>query len=152
MKYIITKEFTFEAAHRLIRNYEGKCSNNHGHSYRVKLYLAGDALDEKDMLLDFNETKELRHWIDNNLDHTTILWEEDPMVEMMMRFENRLVVTNKNPTSEHIAELILAQAQRLFENSSVKVHCVEVSETSTSSARVYPAQNEENKNNSDERI
>ena len=141
MHYIITKEFTFEAAHRLIRNYAGKCSNNHGHSYRVKLHLAGDTLDEKDMLLDFNETKELRRWINNNLDHTTILWEKDPMVEMMMSFGNKLVVTNKNPTSEHIAELILEQAQTLFENSRVKVHSVEVSESSSASARVYPSKN-----------
>ena len=137
MRYIITKEFSFEAAHRLIRNYEGKCSNNHGHSYRVKLYLASDTLDEKDMLLDFNETKALQHWIDNNFDHSTILWEKDPMAEMMMKFGNRLFITKKNPTSEHIAELILAQAQTLFEASNVKIHCVEVSETATSSARVY---------------
>ena len=141
MKYIITKEFTFEAAHRLIKNYEGKCSNNHGHSYRVKLYLAGDSLDEKDMLLDFNETKALRDWINNNLDHSSILWEEDPMVEMLKAIGNKVVVTRKNPTAEHIAGLILAQAQTLFENARLKVHSVEVSETATSTARVYSITN-----------
>jgi len=137
MKYIITKEFTFEAAHRLIRNYEGKCSNNHGHSYRVKLYLTGDTLDEKDMLLDFNETKALRDWLNNNLDHSSILWEEDPLAETLKKLGNKVLLTKKNPTSEHIAELILAQAQTLFENARLKVHSVEVSETATSSARVY---------------
>lgn len=138
MKYAITKEFTFEAAHRLLRNYHGKCSNNHGHSYRIKLYLEGENLDEKDMLIDFNETKKLKTWIDDNLDHVTMLWEEDPMIESLQSFGNKVLITKKNPTAEHIAELILQQAQIFFEDSRIKVQCVEINETCTSGARLYP--------------
>lgn len=138
MKYQITKDFTFEAAHRLLRNYTGKCSNNHGHSYYVKLHLEGEQLDKKDMLLDFSETKQLKTWIDETLDHTTILWEEDPMIDCLKEHGNKVLPTKKNPTAEHIAELILVKAQELFEDAGIKVACIEINETCTSAAKVYP--------------
>jgi len=138
MKYAITKEFTFEAAHRLIRNYSGKCSNNHGHSYRIKLFLEGENLDESDMLVDFNEAKKLKEWIDGNFDHVTMLWENDPMIDSLKSFGNKVLVTKKNPTAEHICELILTKAQELFEDSNIKVQCIEIGETCTSAARIYP--------------
>lgn len=138
MKYIITKEFRFEAAHRLLKNYSGKCTNNHGHSWMVKLHLEGSNLDEKDMLIDFQELKALKTWVDDQLDHATLLWENDPMREYIQNSGQRLFLTKKNPTSEHIAEVILNEAIRLFENSRIKVACVEVNETCTTGAKIYP--------------
>lgn len=137
MKYQITKDFSFEAAHRLLKNYCGKCSNNHGHSYQVKLHLEGEILDEKDMLLDFTDTKKLKTWIDDNLDHVTLLWEEDPMIESLKSFGNKVIVTKKNPTAEHIAELILLKAQEFFDKGNTKVYCIEINETATSAAKVF---------------
>lgn len=138
MKYIITKEFRFEAAHRLLKNYSGKCTNNHGHSWMVKLHLEGSNLDEKDMLIDFQELKALKTWVDDKLDHATLLWENDPMREYIHNSGQRMFLTKKNPTSEHIAEVILTEAIRLFENSRIKVACVEVNETCTTGAKIYP--------------
>ncbi|MBA4410637.1 MAG: 6-carboxytetrahydropterin synthase [Bacteroidota bacterium] len=137
MKYIIHKEFTFEAAHRLLRNYSGKCSNNHGHSFRVKLSLEGSELDEKDMLIDFKETKALKSWIDNTLDHVTMLWDEDPLVKYLEETGNKVFLTRKNPTSEHLAEIILQKACQLFEDSRIKVHCIEINETCTTGVKIY---------------
>jgi 6-pyruvoyltetrahydropterin/6-carboxytetrahydropterin synthase len=138
MKYIITKEFRFEAAHRLLKNYSGKCTNNHGHSWMVKLHLEGSNLDEKDMLIDFQELKALKTWVDDKLDHATLLWENDPMREYIQISGQRMFLTKKNPTSEHIAEVILNESVRLFENSRIKVACVEVNETCTTGAKIYP--------------
>ena len=138
MKYVVTKEFRFEAAHRLLRNYTGKCTNNHGHSWLVTLHLEGSDLDEKDMLIDFQELKILKTWIDDNLDHSSILWENDPMCAYVIESEQRLYTTVKNPTSEHIAELVLEQAIRLFNNSRISVRCVEVNETCTTGAKIFP--------------
>ncbi len=138
MKYQITKDFAFEAAHRLLKNYTGKCSNNHGHSYYVKLHIEGEQLDNKDMLMDFTETKLLKTWIDDTLDHTTILWEEDPMIESLKSFGNKVLITKKNPTAEHIAELILIKAQEFFNKEGIRVACIEINETCTSAAKVFP--------------
>ena len=138
MKYIITKEFRFEAAHRLLRNYTGKCTNNHGHSWLVRLHIEGSSLDDKDMLIDFQEVKRLKQWIDDNLDHASLLWEEDPMLQYIRESGQRFYITRKNPTSEHIAEIVLEQAIKMFTSDRLKVSCVEVNETCTTGAKVIP--------------
>jgi 6-pyruvoyltetrahydropterin/6-carboxytetrahydropterin synthase len=137
MRYIIYKEFTFEAAHRLLRNYSGKCSNNHGHSFRVKLSLEGQELDGKDMLIDFKEMKALKLWIDDTLDHVTMLWEKDPLAKYLIETGNKVYLTSKNPTSEHLAEIILQKACQLFENPRIKVHSIEINETCTTGVKIY---------------
>lgn len=138
MKYSVTKEFTFEAAHRLLKNYKGKCNNNHGHSWEIKLCVEAVSLDDKDMVIDFMEMKALKIWIDDNLDHASILWKGDPMCEYIESSGQRLYKMDENPTSETIGKAILEQAIKLFNNDRVKVKYVEISETCTTAAIVYP--------------
>ena len=138
MKYSVTKDFTFEAAHRLMKNYVGKCNNNHGHSWLIKLHIEASGLDNKGMVIDFQEMKTLKTWIDDNLDHASILWEKDPMCDYIKQSGQRIYTTKENPTSEIIGEIILSQAMEMFNNSKIKVKCVEVCETCTSAALVYP--------------
>lgn len=133
----MSKEFSFEAAHRLIRNYTGKCTNNHGHSWRVRLFIESADLDNKDMVVDFQETKILKQWIEENLDHTTILWEQDPMCKYIQDSGQRIFITKKSPTSEHMAEIIMEKALQLFNTERVKVHCIELNETCTNGVKLY---------------
>ncbi|HSI76631.1 MAG TPA: 6-carboxytetrahydropterin synthase [Lunatimonas sp.] len=51
----IIKNFTFEAAHR-ISDYDGLCSQIHGHGYVLHVTVAGNDL-KMDMLLDFKVLK-----------------------------------------------------------------------------------------------
>ena len=138
IKYVLSKEFEFDAAHRIINNYSGKCSNFHGHCWTVVVYIEGYELDDRNMLMDFNEIKVLREWINDNLDHTTILWEKDPMLSCLKENSQKVFSTKQNPTSEHLAQIILEKAISLFNNPGIRVESVEVKETCTSSARVYP--------------
>ncbi|NQU54122.1 MAG: 6-carboxytetrahydropterin synthase [Bacteroidetes bacterium] len=138
IRFELNKEFRFEAAHRLYKNYSGKCSNNHGHSWHVIVNIEGMELDESDILIDFNDLKPLKKWINEFLDHTTILWENDPMVEYIKESNQRLFITKKSPSSEHLAEVILAKAMELFNNDRIKVKYIEVKESCTSGAKVYP--------------
>ncbi len=138
IKYILSKEFKFEAAHRIINNYSGKCSNFHGHCWVVIVYIEGYDLDERNMLVDFNEIKVLRGWIEENLDHTSILWEKDPLLASLKEHSQKVYSTKLNPTSEHLAQIILEKAITFFNNSRIRVESVEVKESCTSSARVYP--------------
>jgi len=137
MTYTVTKDFTFEAAHRLLKNYTGKCTNNHGHSWVIKLHLEASKLDDQDMVIDFMEMKELKKWIDENIDHTSILWEDDPMCDYIRKSGQRIFTTKGNPTSEQIGVIIFQQAVKMFENSRVKVKCIEVNETCTSGAQIF---------------
>ncbi len=138
IRYELTREFRFEAAHRLYKNYSGKCGNNHGHSWHVIVAIHGFKLDDSDMLIDFNDLKPLKRWINEVLDHTTILWENDPMLAYIKESKQRYFATKKSPTSEHIAEVILAKAMELFNNDRIKVKYIEVKESCTSGAKVFP--------------
>jgi 6-pyruvoyltetrahydropterin/6-carboxytetrahydropterin synthase len=137
LKYTVSKEFTFEAAHRLLENYNGKCTNNHGHSWLIKVQVESNKLDSKGMVIDFQDLKLLKNWIDDNLDHASILWEKDPMCDYIRQSGQRIFITKGNPTSERIGELILEKAQQLFEKDGVQIRCVEVCETCTSAAIVW---------------
>ncbi len=57
----ITKIFTFETAH-VLYNYDGKCKNLHGHSYKLLVTVKGainyDLSDPKNgMVMDFGDLK-----------------------------------------------------------------------------------------------
>lgn len=72
-KVYVTKKFGFEAAHYL-PDYEGDCSNMHGHSYKLEVTLSGyiDCTNGVDsaMVLDFKLLKKLvTERIINKYDH-----------------------------------------------------------------------------------
>ena len=54
----LTSEFTFDAAHRLL-DYEGKCSQMHGHTYRLQVTVCGIPDLVTGILIDFCELKDL---------------------------------------------------------------------------------------------
>lgn len=92
--WIISKKFTFEAAHQL-PSHQGKCSRLHGHSWVCWVYVSGDALktegSETDMVMDYGTIKAVvKPLLDNYLDHYFL--NETTQLE--------------NPTSERIAQWI----------------------------------------------
>lgn len=108
---IISKDFKFEAAHHL-RNYVGKCANQHGHSYFGTVWIQGE-VDNNGFVLDYNFISEA---IDK-LDHKD-LNELDEFKE-------------KNPTAENIADYIVGLVDEFLpinHQIAVKLH-----ETATSS-------------------
>lgn len=54
---LITKEFTFDAAHKLL-NYKGPCSNLHGHTYRLQITISG-AVKKNGVVMDFSDLKKV---------------------------------------------------------------------------------------------
>ena len=49
-------EKSFSAAHHLL-NYQGACENQHGHNWKVEVYVKGEALDKSNILVDFKVLK-----------------------------------------------------------------------------------------------
>ncbi len=87
----IFREFTFEAAHRLIKVPPGhKCSRLHGHSFRAEVHVAGPVADETGWVLDFQEIKDAFAPLHTQLDHHYL--NEVPGLD--------------NPTSENLARWI----------------------------------------------
>lgn len=93
--YTASKDFTFEAAHALSRaKHSPQCRVIHGHSYKVRLTLIVDELNDEDMVLDFTILSQRFKPLQAMLDHSLI--EEDLL-------ESFGVVEPVNTTAENIA-------------------------------------------------
>ena len=108
----VTRQIDFCYGHRLL-NYQGKCRHLHGHNGRAVLTLAGTELDERGMLLDFGEMKQIvQRWIDDEWDHRMILRRDDPAVAALTELGEPLVLIDVNPTAENLARLIFEYARQ----------------------------------------
>lgn len=102
----VSRQIDFCYGHRLI-NYDGKCKYLHGHNGRAVIALEAPELDERGMLIDFKDIKQVvAGWIDEHLDHRMILHRDDPMVQVLQKAGEPLFLVDHNPTAENIARLI----------------------------------------------
>jgi 6-pyruvoyltetrahydropterin/6-carboxytetrahydropterin synthase len=102
----VSRQIDFCYGHRLL-NYDGKCKYLHGHNGRAVITIERAALDERGMVLDFTEIKQVvSRWIDENLDHRMILHRDDPVVPVLEKLGEPIYLIDVNPTAENIARLI----------------------------------------------
>ncbi len=119
---LIVKEFTFDAAHRLL-NYDGPCSNLHGHTYKLQIVLSGP-VQKNGMVIDFVDLKRIvTEKVISKLDH---------------KFINKII---SQSTAENISIWIWKQLEKKLPLYEIKLW-----ETATSFV-VYrgPGQERENK-------
>lgn len=103
--YSITTQVTFEAAHRLRSAYTEECFKNlHGHSYRVEIEAASSELNSDNMVCDFKKFKEIvRCNIEEKYDHSCLLHVDDPLVEAITKYCDKVHLCQENPTAEYMA-------------------------------------------------
>lgn len=121
----LTVTADFSAAHCL-PHYPGKCRRLHGHNWRVDVTVAGGALDENGMLVDFHVLKDAVREVMATLDHYYL--NELPSFIPI------------NPTAENIA-IYVAQQLMTCDNlpwQRIKLTCVRVWESSQSVAAYRP--------------
>lgn len=128
----LEKKFRFESAHRLVKGYQGKCNNIHGHSWNGKIVVLCNKLDEFDMGVDYADLKRVLRPLEDELDHKLILWEGDSLVDEL-KDKTQLVLLKKNPTSEVIATYIFWYVHDKL--IKLKINCtlleVQIEETCT---------------------
>jgi len=106
MMYKAAKEIYFCYGHRLL-NYSGKCKNLHGHNARVEVELQTDVLDDRHMVVDFDDiNRVIKTWIDQQLDHRMLLRKDDPILPAIQAQGEPCFVMETNPTAEAIARII----------------------------------------------
>jgi 6-pyruvoyltetrahydropterin/6-carboxytetrahydropterin synthase len=67
-RVLVSKEFTFDASHHL-HEYEGKCKNLHGHTYKIIFGMSGYT-DYRGLVIDFGDIKNIwKKEIEIHLDH-----------------------------------------------------------------------------------
>lgn len=108
----ITKEFKFEAAHRL-PNHEWKCKNIHWHNYKVIVEIDSDKVYEDCnwvwrswMIIDFWDLKKIKEWLDWNRDHTYIYKEWDEIWEILKEKWYKTCLFSVSPTAENMCKYL----------------------------------------------
>jgi 6-pyruvoyltetrahydropterin/6-carboxytetrahydropterin synthase len=104
--YSVTKRIDFCYGHRLL-DYNGICKHPHGHNAVAEIEVRTDALDMRNMVVDFSDIKRIvKGWIDRELDHKMILRHDDPLVKPLQSLGEPIFIVDSNPTVERIARLI----------------------------------------------
>jgi len=120
-RVLVSKEFTFDAAHHL-HNYEGKCKNLHGHTYRAVLGISGYT-DERGLVIDFSDIKEI--------------WKQKIEIDLDHRYLNETLPL-MNTTAENIVvwiyEKLVAALLKEHGATGLRVEFVRLYETPTSYA------------------
>jgi 6-pyruvoyltetrahydropterin/6-carboxytetrahydropterin synthase len=132
-KIRVTKQFNFESAHALW-NYDGKCKNIHGHSYKLFVTVYGTPIFDPEnvkhgMLIDFGDLKDIvKINIIDRFDHAVILNINAPYQEMIkvpQMFE-RFITTDYQPTCEnmvcHFSEIIKRKLPHGVELFSLRLY------------------------------
>nr|WP_263326796.1 6-carboxytetrahydropterin synthase QueD [Neobacillus sp. Marseille-Q6967] len=120
-RVLVSKEFTFDAAHHL-HNYEGKCKNLHGHTYKVIFGISG-YVDERGLMMDFGDIKDI--------------WKKEIEIFLDHRYLNE-TLPPMNTTAENmvvwIYEKMAAALNQLESNKGARVEFVRLYETPTAFA------------------
>ncbi|QKS71618.1 6-carboxytetrahydropterin synthase QueD [Paenalkalicoccus suaedae] len=116
-RVLVSKEFTFDAAHHL-HEYEGKCKNLHGHTYKVIFGISG-YVDDVGIMLDFGDIK--KSWkkdIEPYLDHRYLNEMLPPMnttAENMVVWIYEEMEKSLQKRSAHAKQSFQVEFVRLFE-------------------------------------
>ena len=129
-----TRRLEWDMAHR-VPLHESKCKHLHGHRYVAEVTFEADALTDEGFVVDFGIIKrKLGAWIDDMLDHNTLVSEDDKVGMAMAVVHQKAglrkwAVMKKPPTAENIAEVLFDKAVDLFADDRVRVVSVVVHET-----------------------
>ncbi len=130
----ITKIFSFEAAHR-ISNYQGACSQVHGHSYKLQITVSADKPEENDMILDFKVLKDLvQNHIISFWDHSLMLKENAENRQFFLNYPGKIYWMESEPTAERML-LDISQKLRPVLPDHVELEEINLFETETSQAK-----------------
>ncbi len=108
--FSLQSEHSFDSAH-FLAGYEGKCSNIHGHRWRVVVEVKSESLiDEgqlKGMIVDFSDLKRDLKGLVDDLDHALII-EEDTLrpltVKALTEEGFRIITVDFRPTAENFSK------------------------------------------------
>lgn len=145
MTIIARRYHDISCGHRVV-GHENKCRGLHGHNYRVTFHCEAEKLDSLGRVIDFGVIKsKLCMWLEDNWDHKTLLWLDDPLLRPLKALARAHVEIDAaldsvievafNPTAENMAEYLLTFVGPLrLEDTGVRLIQVDVEETRKCSA------------------
>ena len=99
----ITRKFSADIGHRVF-GHEGKCAMLHGHTYSFLLTYTAGRQDSLGRIVDFSVIKEhVGAFLDTYWDHKVVLYEKDPLCEILEDAGQKVFRLSTNPTAENLA-------------------------------------------------
>ncbi|MDS0524994.1 6-carboxytetrahydropterin synthase [Clostridium sp. SHJSY1] len=135
--FIIKSEVQFDMAHYL-SGYEGKCSNIHGHRYRLIVKLKSDILHKegqlRGMVDDFSNFKSSLKEIEETFDHKLVIENNEEGKELIEKLEDLpmdfdIYTVEYRPTAEEMSRDIFYRLKEM----GLPVYEVELFETPNNS-------------------
>ena len=129
-------------------NYDGACSNIHGHTYLLAVTVAGTPISNTSnpklgMVIDFGVLKKIiNETVIQVYDHTLLISSlaDTGEIEQAKQMFGRLKVVDYQPTCENILAQIAPVIQGALPDS-VKLHSLRLRETPTSFAEWFASDN-----------
>jgi 6-pyruvoyltetrahydropterin/6-carboxytetrahydropterin synthase len=103
--YEVNVRSSFSSGHSL-RGYQGKCENQHGHNYKLRVTLAGENLDNCGMLVDFKTISSMTNKVIDQLDHQNL--------------NDLPAFRTVNPSAENVASFIYHGLQSLLDEAKIQ--------------------------------
>lgn len=129
--YTLQTNASFDSAH-FLKGYEGKCSNLHGHRWRVEITVASEELSSdnqiRGMVVDFKTLKDDLNELCDYLDHCLIIEHgslKAKTLEALHEEGFRIVEIGFRPTAENLAGFFYGE----MENKGYQVILAKVFET-----------------------
>lgn len=93
-KYVSTKEYVdaFPCAYRQWRA-DSHCNQIHGYSFSMKFYFGTNDLDVRNWVADYGGLKELKQVLEKQFDHTLLVSEDDPHIDLYYQLQDRGIAT-----------------------------------------------------------
>ena len=127
--YTLQTSACFDSAH-FLKGYEGKCSNIHGHRWRVEATVAAEEVaeegQERGMVVDFKVLKEALSALTEEFDHSLIIEAgslKEETKKALLGEEFRLLELPFRPTAENLARYFYEKIEKQgYEVMLVKVY------------------------------
>ena len=127
------------------RSTHSHCSLLHGYSIGVKVIFECESLDERNWVMDFGGLKDFKKWLEYMFDHTLLIAEDDPHLEVFKALPEDTMALRIVPAvgCERFAEMAYNQLSSIISSSinkgtalnpTVRVKSVEVFEHGANSA------------------
>ena len=127
--YKLKTSSSFDSAH-FLAGYNGKCSNLHGHRWKVEVVISSDTLisegEKRGMIIDFGDLKKELRSLTDSFDHAFIYEKgslKNNTVDALKDEGFKLIEIDCRPTAENLAEMFFHIIEkRLIIPDSVTVY------------------------------
>lgn len=129
----------FDAAHRVVGDYQGPCRNLHGHTYMLEVSISSNRLDSHGFVIDFSKVKQIcNSWIKDNFDHAVLVSGIDVSLMDFVKNEQQkhyMIDSVKNTTAEVLSMVIFNKFNELLADyAHISLDIVKLYESESSCA------------------